>query len=305
MSNLGAIHPARALRTRSCTWAFACLMLGGLAPTALLAGQIGDLRNEVRNKSSRSSQGNASGSSDGSASDDDDGDSLLGCLLSGLFCSDDCPVDSSADSTDGSWCLGLFDVVTTPWGLPHRLSNDDLDDPAWLAAAPYDDVNFKDWSGHFRAEFADDFDDLSRLGWRLILENRSRLGIDAEWNYWQENLGGSDRDWLTTGDANIVFRFAQSEHIAMRSGVGLAWLNDQRETHYGFNFTYGLDYYPCKPWIFSADIDCGTLAGRSLFHGRATAGIIIRHAEVYVGYDYYDVGDVGLNGLMAGLGFWF
>lgn len=259
------------------------------------AGQLDELRNDVRAESSSSSSEcddkPSSGSSSSWSSCDDDADSL--------------------------WGKFLFNVITAPWGLPFMLSGDDLGRAAFFPDAPYDNgvgylaiepvvpEQYHCWGGHFRAEYADDFDDLSRIGGRLIVEHTLRVGFDAEWNYWQENLGGGGHDWLHTGDANLVYRFAQNEHIAMRSGVGVCWLDDQQETNYGFNFTYGLDFFPCKPWILSADIDWGTLGGRSLFHGRATAGVIVGHAEVYVGYDYYDVGDVALNGLVAGVGFWF
>ena len=208
-------------------------------------------------------------------------------------------------------------MITAPWGLPHMLAGDEFGKAAYFPDAPYDygpgylaiepitPEQFHTWGGHFRAEYANDFDDLSRIGGRLILEHTLRVGIDAEWNYWQETFSNGTHDQLTTGDVNFVYRFAQNEHIAMRSGIGFNWLDDRRDTNYGFNFTYGLDYFPCEPWIISADIDYGTLGARTLFHGRVTAGIIFHHAEVYVGYDYYDVGEVALNGLVAGVGFWF
>jgi len=313
MQNNGASR-RRHVVSRAIRIALGVLVGSGLICPSADAGQLGDIRNQLDSSSSSpgsSSSGSSSSRSSGSDCDDD-GDSIIGSILSGLFCGsdDDSCSSSSCDSStsssdDGGWCAGLFDVVTTPWGLPHRLAGDNLSFPTWTAI-PYEDTSCKDWCGQFRAEYADDFDDLMRTGGRLILEGPSRFGIDGEWNYWQENLGGSDRDWLTTGDANIVYRFAQNERLAMRSGIGLAWLDDQvADTHFGFNFTYGLDYYPCKPLVLTADIDWGTLAGRSLFHGRATAGVMIRRTQVYVGYDYYDVGDVGLNGLVAGVGVWF
>jgi len=300
----------------------------GLLPTATRAGQLGDLRGQVRRDSASSSQtGSSSPSNKGDDCDDDDGDSILGCLLSGLFSSSGDSEDDSADtaandtaantSEERGWGGAFTDVLTMPWGLPHRLAGDNLGcegffpdapydhDDGYIAIDPFGHYQYHRWAGHFRAEYADDFADLSRIGARLVLESSSRWGIDTEWNYWRENLGNGDHDWLTTGDGNIVWRFAQNEHIAMRSGLGISWLDDRQETNYGFNFTYGLDFFPCKPWILSADIDWGTLGGRSLFHGRATAGVIVGHAEVYVGYDYYDVGDVALNGLVAGVGFWF
>ena len=136
------------------------------------------------------------------------------------------------------------------------------------------------------------------------MEHSSRFGIDAEADYRYEDLGlGTDDLW--TGDVNLVFRFAQSETVQMRSGIGVGWLSDQLGTEAGFNFTYGGDWTPADPWIFSADIDWGRLGETSVFHGRATAGVKYHRLEIYTGYDYYDLGDTAINGLIGGVRLWF
>ncbi|MCE9544747.1 MAG: hypothetical protein K8T25_04405 [Planctomycetia bacterium] len=276
-------------------------------PAAADSGTLGQLRDEVRSPSSSSSS-SSSGNSSSSSCDDDDSflGSLVGSLFEGIF-------DEEGDDGSGSV---LWHMIIAPWEIPHDLAGDNFQIPAYLPKFPYEphsndpDVPSnspftKCWGGHVRGEYADNFDNVSRIGGRIVLEHNSRFGIDSECNYWRENLGGGLHDQLWTGDVNLVFRFAQNEHLAMRSGLGMNWLSDPLRTDNGWNFTYGVDFFPRKPWVLSADIDWGRLGARSLFHGRATAGVTIRHAEVYVGYDYYDVGDISINGAVAGVGFWF
>jgi hypothetical protein len=129
--------------------------------------------------------------------------------------------------------------------------------------------------------------------------------LDTEANDHRESLGGGRHDQLWTGDCNVVFRFAQSPKLQMRSGLGFNWLSDRIGGEEGFNFTYSGDFFPADPWIMSGEIDWGTLGSAGLFHGRATVGVHYHRCEVYTGYDYLDIGDTQIDGLVAGLRVWY
>jgi hypothetical protein len=45
------------------------------------------------------------------------------------------------------------------------------------------------------------------IGTRILIDTKTRLGVDSEVNYWHESLGSGQHDDLWTGDANRVFRF--------------------------------------------------------------------------------------------------
>ena len=45
--------------------------------------------------------------------------------------------------------------------------------------------------------------------------------------------------------------------------------------------------------------------GASLVHFRATAGVMLNRFEVYTGYDHLEIGSACLQGLLAGVRFWF
>jgi hypothetical protein len=221
---------------------------------------------------------------------------------------------------------GVFGVVTTPFWGPRVLVDDDSIDPACFTCRPYcsdfpgclvtdksilcdeyrelDDDQYQ-WLLRTRVEYGADFDDLSRSGGQVLLDTACRFGLDAEVNEVREcrPSGCWDRLWL--GDCNLVYRFAQSPRVQMRSGVGFSWMADTLGSDFGFNFTYGGDFYVRKPWVLSADIDWGRLGHAALFHGRATVGVQFRRVEVYTGYDYYDVGHVPIGGLVGGLRYWY
>jgi hypothetical protein len=131
------------------------------------------------------------------------------------------------------------------------------------------------------------------------------LGLDLDLRHWQQVAGLTAGDQLWLGKSDITFRFAQSEHWLFRSGIGVNWLGDNAATNFGFNFNYGIDWFPVKPLVFSSEIDLGTLGKSWLFHARTSAGIVVQGTEFYLGYDYYDIGNAQFNGLSTGVRLWF
>ncbi len=167
------------------------------------------------------------------------------------------------------------------------------------------DPSSRRWGGQFRADYADNFGHLSGVDGQLILETTSRFGIDTSFRYLTERSSSADDDHLGLGDCNLVYRFAQSPRAQMRTGIGANWLNDSTRTDLGFNFTYGGDFFPARPWVLSAAIDWGTLGHAGLFRFRTTAGVILDRFEGYVGYEYLDIGSTQGNFLIGGVRVWF
>jgi hypothetical protein len=163
----------------------------------------------------------------------------------------------------------------------------------------------RNWACQLRADYLDEFAAVSGIGGQMIFETASRWGFDGAFEHLRERLPGDNADNLTLGDANLVYRFAQSEKVQLRTGIGMNWLNDARRTDLGFNFTYGGDFFPRKPWALSAAVDWGTLGHAGLFRFRATAGILVNRFETYAGYEYGDIGRTQENFLVAGVRIWF
>jgi hypothetical protein len=223
---------------------------------------------------------------------------------------------SSADD-DASWnsFIGtvVYGTLATPWWGPIMLlGNTDqdaeftrfpyADDSAGflLMDAPIEDRQSKTWSTRLSMNYGTDFHGLEKTGGRLRLDTTSRWGIDTEWDHRRERLANG-YDQLSTGDVNVVDRFAQSERAQFYTGLGVNWLSDQIGTEAGFNFTYGFDLFPIQPWVLSGSIDVGQLGKATLFHGRGTVGVLLDRFELFTGYDYYNLEGVRLDGLIAGV----
>jgi hypothetical protein len=229
-------------------------------------------------------------------------------------------------------------LVASPFWAPHAAADEGFSRPAYFQRAPYCDEpgymvlaidprpvpvhpgdppetvphgwqppnwpRTRKWSCRLRTEYADSFGDFSRIGGHMLLESTSRFGLDGSFAYLHERLPGGGTDQLALGDFNIVFRFAQNERVQFRSGLGVNWLDDETDTDFGFNFTYGADLFPLRPLITSATIDWGTLGHAGLFRFRTTAGVVFVGIEAYTGYEYLDIGSTQTNSLIGGVRIW-
>ncbi|MEZ6133593.1 MAG: hypothetical protein R3C53_01655 [Pirellulaceae bacterium] len=224
------------------------------------------------------------------------------------------------DETDGSLSEffggALLTGLSSPFWAPRAMIGDESSDPGFFLRYPYlhdrdgalseqqhSVAGTRTWMLRARGEYVDDFDSLSKIGGGLLCDTASRWGIDSEYNYRREELSTAN-DSLWTGDFNLVYRFAQSEQLQMRTGIGLNWLADRVDNDLGFNFTYAGDWFPTRPVIVSHEIDWGKLGHAALFHARVTAGINYHRLEVYTGYDYLDVGQSKFDGLVGGVRLW-
>lgn len=229
---------------------------------------------------------------------------------------DDCDPDSPWRIAMGNMiCMG----VTAPFWGPPVWCGDGYASTTYLSCYPYqhDCSGFVlvsplpkseylfNWSLRVRGEYADDFDSMTRYGGRILWESRNRFGFDTSVDYRQEAIVDDRYDDLWTGDANVVFRFAQNEYLVMRSGLGVNYLSDDDGTDLGFNFTYGGDWFPMKPFIVSAEIDWGWIGKAGLFNARSTIGVNIQNIEVYCGFSYFDVGSAQIRGVISGLQLWY
>lgn len=228
------------------------------------------------------------------------------------------------DDDDGDVALlGLIGLgITSPFWGPAMVIGDDYKQPGYFAHYPYEyDCGYMlidplealgmegprapySWAARLRGEAGTGFDDLDWIGGRVQLDTRWRLGLESDFRYVHQDLdAGRDSLWL--GDANVLFRFTQSECVQFRTGLGFNWLSDREDSDFGFNFTYMADWQPVRPLVFATELDLGTLGHVSVVHVRATAGMSWGVTEAFVGYDLYDVGSTQIQGLVAGVQLWY
>lgn len=226
---------------------------------------------------------------------------------------------SSTENDESSLSGQLFlAVIASPFKIPILMLEDDYDHVTEFPDYPYaEDVsgsllrdNFQSikkqmLTGTLQTYAIPQAHDVDRFGGRLLLDSCTRFGIDTETNYWTQGLIKGPSDQLWTGDANLVFRFAESERMQWRAGVGVNWLADNIRSETGVNFTYGFDWFPARPWTVSSVIDLGSLGAAGLFHNRTTVGAMLGQTEVFAGYDYFQVGSTKFQGPVAGIGWRF
>jgi len=236
---------------------------------------------------------------------------------------DDCCDD---DCWSGDLLVGLGYVagitVAAPFWAPPTLVGDRYTEPGFFARHPYQyDQGYMligpveaaglagtrepwTWAARGRAEYGTDFEEIDWIGGHVLIEGTWRWGLECDFRQVREEFAPTLQDELWLGDANVLFRFAQSPSLQMRSGLGMNFLSDGR-SDFGFNFTYGGDWFPIRPLVLSAEIDLGTLGSAHVSHWRVTSGANWKFSEIYVGYDYYDIGPAQVAGLVAGVRLWY
>ena len=304
----------RPLRHVVLWWLLIPVVLRSLeAPRAAAQGRLGQLKSEVRNGPS-SDKKKKKKQPPQPESDDDHHDDHHG--------------DHHDDEEDElfHWfvepVLGpiVSIVATSPFWVPRAVASDQGFADRDFLTYPYQDGfpgywlhdadrslmgTYYPWLLRVRGEYGEDFDAIRRVSMGMLYETRGRWGLDASLDYYREWVPGYGRDDMWLGDVNVVYRFAQADNWVMRTGLGANYLTGSGSTEWGFNFTYGGDWLPARPWIFSANIDVGSLGKVGFFHGRATVGVNVRKVEFYSGYDYLDVGSIQIGNVIGGIRFWY
>ena len=269
------------------------LLLGTTGSLHAEEGTLQSIRNDVHEAPPAPAASSPPQSSSSRSCGDSDDDSPFEELKSDVF-------------LFGAKVVGL--AVSSPIWVPHCLLNDNYDFVD-LHQFPYDDTANPPETFPFvvrlDADYVEAFDNLDRINGHLLISTASRFEFDARFQHLGERLADGEEDQLWTGDCNVTYRFAQSEREQFRAGLGINWLNEPTQTDLGFNFTYGTDFFPAKPWVLSAVLDAGTLGHAGLFRFRTTAGVVYRSVELYTGYEFTDIGSVHWNGLIGGVRLWF
>ncbi|MCA9082193.1 MAG: hypothetical protein KDA58_16645 [Planctomycetaceae bacterium] len=230
----------------------------------------------------------------------------------------DCDDDDGSDFWVSIVGPPVFWVTTSPWWVPASALGDDYsadgadflsypyqyDRGGWISLSGEPPPDFDGVGMWFSSEYGTDFSGLQRAGQRLRIDTGSRFGLDTEFNTWIEDIPAG-HDTLFTGDANLVYRFAQSESWQWYSGLGMNWLSEDHFSEFGFNFTYGATFTPAKPFVFETTFDLGTLGDASLFHLHSTGGVVWKHLELFGGYDYLRIGNQDLHGPLIGARIWW
>ncbi|MFO0815909.1 MAG: hypothetical protein U0796_22040 [Gemmatales bacterium] len=219
----------------------------------------------------------------------------------------------------------FFHVFAIPYSWPHYFLGDDFTDKGAFLSYPYAEKwngvmqreHDRKWEGEtpdtwnrlmsyrVSVENGNDFMGLNRVGIQFLADTMLRLGIGGSVNFYEEKRDNLPPDQLTIGDVNVLFRFAQSQHWQWRTGLGFRWMHDHTQTDYGFNFVYGFEWFPHEPLTLGMQFEAGTLGNTGVIRCTSRMGFNWKHAEIYAGYDYLQIGGTELHGPMIGLRLWY
>lgn len=146
--------------------------------------------------------------------------------------------------------------------------------------------------------------ELARFGAVLRLLTPVRLELDTSWSLTGERESSGNTLWVGWGTNHITWRFAQSEAIQFRTGIGTRHWIDTISHELGVDLFYGFEAMPERPLIFSCEAHLGSLGSAVVWQLRAGLGFMLDALELYVGYDHTQIADVQLGGPMLGLRVW-
>lgn len=165
--------------------------------------------------------------------------------------------------------------------------------------------NPRQWRGRFRGAYGSNFGGRTMLYGNYILTSGVPIALDTEFAYRQDEKPRLADRRFWNGDFNLVYHLKQIRYVVFRMGVGANWLNDGETTEVGFNSTYGFDIRLKKPWYVTTTVDWGRLGSDQLLHWQLSGGLDFGRFELFLGYDFFDVGNLERKLWLAGAGIWF
>lgn len=110
-------------------------------------------------------------------------------------------------------------------------------------------------------------------------------------------IDGDNYSVVGLGNAELLYRFADSRELRFHSGVGYLQWADVAGLQHGVALIYGFEAYPIKPISFGSRFSIGMLGHTYAFQWRSHLGVTISRYEVQLAYDHLDVGGVQLGGV--------
>jgi hypothetical protein len=168
------------------------------------------------------------------------------------------------------------------------------------------------WAAQLQADIAFIDNNTWRVRPRFRLFTPSRFELDGELAYYHESLSVDDQrllkrtiDWLGMGTGHISYRFAQSQAVQFRAGIGPRFLVTPDDSELGFDTVYSFDAFIHDPLVLSGSIGLGSVGRAFVSDFRIQLGFVFSGVELYGGYEHVQIGHAPLGGPLAGLRYWF
>lgn len=146
------------------------------------------------------------------------------------------------------------------------------------------------------------WDGLTRSGVAARLLTDTRFELDGR-GLWLHEPASEAPDALL-GDAHVAFRFAQSDALLLRMGLGVRFWSDRELEDIGLDALLGLDLFPVRPLVVSAQASAGNLGQAAVGSARIQLGVAFRRFELLAGVEWLWIGDVELSSPLVGMRLW-
>jgi hypothetical protein len=115
----------------------------------------------------------------------------------------------------------------------------------------------------------------------------------------------SAKDYSLFGAGELGLRFASLRVLMMRVFAGPLYFGKPGEMEIGAELGIGLELFLGRPWVLSARVAGGVLENDLLIpQARLQLGYLFGRTELFVGYDYLQIGSVNLSTPLLGTRIW-
>ncbi len=126
------------------------------------------------------------------------------------------------------------------------------------------------------------------------------LSLDLRYGAYFEQTVSSEVRAIGLGRLAAALSFVSDEVVQFRGGVAVQLYHDVVGVEVGYSGQLELDVFLVSPLVIRAELSAGAL-GQALFgEGRATLGIQIDRAELYLGYAAFGVVGAGASDVLHG-----
>jgi hypothetical protein len=145
-------------------------------------------------------------------------------------------------------------------------------------------------------------DGVSRAGFSARFLTSTQLELDARAG-WLHESASSTADALH-GDAHLGLRFLQTEAVLLRAALGVRFWSDAELDAAGLDALLGLDVFPVRPLVVSAQFGGGNLGQALVGNARLQLGVALQRVELLAGIEWLQIGDVDLSSPILGVRLW-
>ena len=286
------------------------------------AAHAGKIQQTRETTSSGGSSSRNSHDDDNDDDDDNDGGSFVAALLGAIFRrSDDSEsssgVSSSYVSRETAYYSypyeanqpGIAVITTKRYSAYHQLLS------TRVSPARTNPYSGKSFTGTWQGDYNYDWDNVHISTVRARFISDRVVGVDLKWSGLFEPLDKGGADTAHMAEISLTFNRAFAPNFLGRFGLGghiMAFPGQKPHVVGGGTGLLGVDYFPLRPMVFSAEFQMGYLNEALYIRGDGTIGVMLHGPlEFNIGYrgqSFINVNasnKVTYHGFTAGLRFWF